>query len=213
MKIIIALIIIIIALLCVVFHLSNKPVSIENDYTSLDTSGYPIQFSDISEESITFASNNLNLEFSPIAKYTITAKVVSKKKYSKGWDAKISPYDLALAWGNLAELHNKKYIKYNQILRFYFYEYSAECPFDKIYISAHSSNNHIIPANKNIYKAIKIIKKNYLIKLEGFLINIKGKYKGGIVSWNSSLTRTDTGDGACELLYVKEVRVGSKIYR
>ena len=85
-------------------------------------------------------------------------------------------------------------------------------PFDTSYVIAHSANNHIIPANENIHRAVKMIKKKMRLFLEGYLVNLKGTYKGREVSWNTSLSRTDTGNGSCELFYVSKVRIDTKIY-
>ena len=107
----------------------------------------------------------------------------------------------------------KKFIKYSQMMRFYIYKCTWDCPLTQDYISQHSANNHLIPANPNILKVFKKIKKGDLIQLWGFLVNIEGAYKGRDVNWRSSTTREDTGNGACELLYVEKVRLKNKIYR
>ncbi len=135
-----------------------------------------------------------------------------KAKYSRGWDSKISKYDFALAWGKLAEPEMKKHIKYSQWGRFYFYKYKWNCPISKEFISRHSSNHHLIAANNNILRALRNVRKNKLVKLSGFLVNVSGTYKDRKVNWKSSLTRDDTGDGACEILYVKKVRYGNNVY-
>jgi hypothetical protein len=44
---------------------------------------------------------------------------------------------------------------------------------------------------------------NDLVELEGYLVYVKGDN----FTWNSSLTRNDTGDGACEVLYVEKISV------
>jgi hypothetical protein len=36
-------------------------------------------------------------------------------------------------------------------------------------------------------------------------------YEGTPVRWNTSLTRTDTGDGACEILLVTRARIENRI--
>jgi hypothetical protein len=45
-----------------------------------------------------------------------------------------------------------------------------------------------------------------LIHLSGDLVEASGP---GINSWKSSLSRTDTGNGACELMWVKEMSISS----
>jgi hypothetical protein len=147
-----------------------------------------------------------------MAEYQLAGKVVSKETYSYGWESEISPLDLAIAWGSLAEPEHEKYISFSQRNRWYFYEYKPGSPFDHSYIISHSSNNHIIPATENISHALRTIRKNDKVVLEGFLVNVKGTYKGGEVYWNTSFTRKDTGNGSCELIYVTKARIGSDVY-
>jgi hypothetical protein len=79
-------------------------------------------------------------------------------------------------------------------------------------VVTHSSNNHIIPDNENIHRAIKSINKKDEVILEGWLVNLKGVYRGKNVFWNTSLSRNDTGNGSCELFYLLKVRINNKVY-
>ena len=64
------------------------------------------------------------------------------------------------------------------------------------------SNMHIIPANPEIAKQIKHVKRGDLVRLKGELVEIKDKD----MVWTSSLTPTDTGDGACEVFRVNSIQ-------
>ncbi len=120
--------------------------------------------------------------------------------------------DLAITWGRLVESESQRYITYSQGHRWYNYRWNEGSPVDPSYVVSHSSNNHIIPANENIRRAIKAIKKKDRIVLKGFLVNLKGTPKGQEVTWNTSLSRTDAGNGSCELFYVAYVRIETKVY-
>ncbi len=61
-------------------------------------------------------------------------------------------------------------------------------------MNSHLSNNHIIHATENVKKAVETMKV------------------GDKVVLKTSVTRTDDSDGACEVFYVKSVRIGNKIY-
>ena len=187
-----------------------KMTGIESD--EIDTSRDPIQTSYKSDEPIIREIKNGHFAITPVAEYKISGMVVSKETYSSNWDGKISPVDLAIAWGKLAEPDWDKYITYSLRNRWYFYQYKPGSPFDHSYVISHSGNHHTIPANENIHEAIKTIGKKDKVVLEGVLVNIKGTYKGQPVTWNSSLSRTDTGNGSCELFYVSKVRIDTKIY-
>ena len=210
---VLVLILILFAVIVAGYYFLNKPTPIEEDFSSIDTIQVPVQSSLWSNEPVMISKKNLQLTLTPQATYKIGAIVLSKKKYSSDWSSQISPYDLALGWGGVSRQENLDYIKFKQVLRWYRYHYDTQCPISQDYISKHSSNHHIIPANSNIAKAVKSIRKKDIVELEGNLVNVKGKYKGKSVYWNTSTTRDDTGNGSCEILYVTKIKIGHYIYR
>jgi len=199
-------------LLFSLFFSCDRPQKSGMDFDYIDTSGDPIQTSYKSEEPIVKEIKNGHFTITPVAEYKLSGMVVSKETYSDDWNAKVSLIDLAIVWGKLADPEYEKYVSFSQRNRWYFYEYKPESPLDNSYILSHSSNNHIIPATENISLALKTISRKEKVMLEGFLVNLKGTYKGGTVYWNTSLTRKDSGDGSCELFYVTKARVGSDVY-
>lgn len=163
-------------------------------------------------ESISLEKNNYKIRVYPQANYRIYAMVMSKCRYYWGWDGETVPYDLALAWNELMLPENQKGITYTQSNRWYYYQYYKEFPLDPAYIPVHSANHHIIPANKNVFNAIDKVRNKEKIYMEGYLVNVIGTVNGEKVWRNSSLTRFDTGDGACEVFYVKRAVLNGKIY-
>jgi hypothetical protein len=190
----------------------NRPklTGVESD--EIDTSQDPIQASYKSDEPTIREIKDGHFTITPVAEYKISGMMVSKETYSSGWDGEIAPVDLAIVWGKMAEPEYDQYITYSQRNRWYFYQYKAGSPFDNSFVISHSANNHIIPANENINEAVKTIGKKDMVVLEGFLVNIKGTYKGQPVIWNTSLSRKDTGNGSCELFYVSKIRIDTRVY-
>jgi hypothetical protein len=47
------------------------------------------------------------------------------------------------------------------------------------------------------------VRVNAFVELKGFLVEVQ---KNGDPPWRSSLVRNDQGDGACEILWVTDVR-------
>lgn len=189
-----------------------KLTGIELD--KIDLSQDPLQtpYSREGEEPILRKVKNGSFTLTRVAQYKVNGCVISKEYYSYGWDSIISPVDLLIVWGNLADPGYRKPIIFSQDGRWYHYKWKEGARVDSAYIITHSSNNHILPANENIYRAVKQIKKEDPIVLEGFLVNVRGTFKNRPVSWNTSLTRTDTGNGSCELFYVSKVRIDTKVY-
>jgi hypothetical protein len=190
----------------------NRPQATGVEFDEIDTSQNPLQIFVPSQEPILINVKKIELKITPVAVYKIAALVVGTESYSYGWNAKISPIDLALAWGNLADPESQKYVSYSQDNRWVSFNIKKNSPFDVAYVTSHASNHHIIPATQNIWYAVKTIKKKKKVLLEGFLVNITGSYDGKTVWWNTSLSRTDTGNGACEILYVTKARIGNKVY-
>jgi hypothetical protein len=191
----------------------SKPEPTAVEHGEIDTSQNPIQAPANPEDIITLEIEDGVFELKPKAKYKASVMVMSKKSYSHGWPGKIAPIDLALAWGKLTEPQYDKHIDYSQSDRWYYFQYDSESPLTGGYIGDHSANNHIIPATENVRKALKSIKKKQKVVLEGYLVYLKGTYKGGEVFWNTSLTRKDHGDNACELFFVEKVRIGNNVYQ
>jgi hypothetical protein len=189
---------------------SPEPASIE--YEEINLFQNPVQNQYNKNDVLRFKTEDGTYNLHLLSTYKIAALVVGHTTYSSGWQGQIAPIDLALVWGEPSQPDYDKYISFRQSDRWYFFEIKPDSPYSPAFISRHSSNNHIIPATENILKALKSIKKNQKIVLEGFLVNIDGIYKGQHVWWTSSLSRTDTGDNSCELMYVQRVRVEKYIY-
>ena len=145
------------------------------------------------------------------AAYTIDAQLVSKKRYHHGYMHQLAPYDFALTWGDLPQYLDQ--LKFSQTSRFCLYNLKKNATVNPQYVQKHMSNNHLIPATKNIAKALRKARKGDLIRIEGHLVDVEASRNGAVVSsWNTSVSREDTGNGACEIIYVTRIRIGDMIY-
>ena len=139
--------------------------------------------------------------------------VLSKKFYRSGLQALISPVDLVLAWGKVADAAQYKQITITQSGRWFFYRPGPGSTIADSYIGNHAANNHIVPANANVLRAIKAIHKGLAVSLKGYLVDACWRRDGNDFTWRTSLTRTDSGNGACEVFYVHKVRIGDCVYQ
>ena len=131
-------------------------------------------------------------------------RVLSKENYSFGREAELSPVDFALGWGKMKDPQVYKQLSLRQSNRWYYWRYENSPPIPVNEISSQSANTHLIPANKEIAKQLAKIDPDNLIYLKGQLVEVKSQ--DGWV-WRSSLSRDDTGNGACELMLVEQVRI------
>ena len=177
--------------------------SFENDDTIND---YNIIDQD-PEQSETYRSQIIMDDYvlTPVKDYSIKARVLRKEKYIFDKNSGFSNFDLALGWNKMSDIENLKKIKITQANRFYYWRV------DSFFISRddiehNSSNHHIIHANKSVYNTLKNIDKYNIIEMEGYLVNVQDKNDSS-KKWKSSLTRTDTGGGACEIFYVENIKI------
>ncbi len=188
-----------------------RPEISYHEYTNIDLS-YPEQEMIENPQLININRGKDNYLIVPQAQYRIGAVVRSKRAYRFDRMAKISPFDFALVWGFLADEHFYRQLKITQGGRRYFFrpKKGAQMSVDWIYIN--SSNNHIIPANDNIRRALRTVRKNDHVLIEGYLVNVTATIKGKSFTWRTSLSREDKGDGACEIIYVKRIKVNYRVY-
>lgn len=139
----------------------------------------------------------------PLEDFVIEARVLAAKNYTFGREADLSPVDLALGWGAMSDEAVLRKISISQSNRFYHWR-ADMFPIPRKEIELHSANMHMVPANAQIEKALKLVRPGQVVKLTGYLIEAKAKDGW---RWKSSLTREDTGTGACELVFVKSLSV------
>jgi len=63
---------------------------------------------------------------------------------------------------------------------------------------------HMVPANEQVAHQLKSVRRGHVVRLAGYLIEARGTDGW---RWKSSLTRTDTGSGACELIWVERLEL------
>ncbi len=136
----------------------------------------------------------------PMASFQVKGKVLSRKRYLFGRAARLSPIDLALGWGAMSDERILDTINVVQSGRWYRW-ITRGTPLPRREIETHSANMHMIPSTPEIAKRIKRVREGELIELSGYLVRVRSDDGW---NWRSSLTRTDTGDHACEVVYVEE---------
>ena len=145
----------------------------------------------------------------PRATFDISAVVAAAESYRFDGGSFLSPVDLVLTWGQLPDEPYEGQVSYGQTARFYFWSTPSNS-LDLRYIESHSANMHMIPATPNLRKALRGVDDGDRIRLKGLLVNASTA-EG--FTWGTSMRRTDTGAGACELIWVEELQVGRKVYR
>lgn len=142
-------------------------------------------------------------EITPRAEYDIEARVLSTEQYKLDGGAKLSPIDFAVGWGPMSDTAVLERFRISQGARF-FTIYPDEGAIDIRTALLGSANMHLIPSTGRVRDQLEDVRPGNLVRLRGLLVSVAGPNG---YTWNSSLTREDTGAGACELLYVESVEM------
>jgi hypothetical protein len=181
----------------------------------------PLQFEAIDKTPIMIEIDGFDYTLTPLYYYEISGLLVHKKDYS--WLSiykrnKALPIDLCLIWGDNVEsgVYKSKDLKFTQDFRFCRYRWKGNLNFNKNEIS----NNHLLISNEYINEEVKGLNRGDQVKIIGRLVNVTAKnlsdadsYDPRYFELNTSTTRTDTGKGACEIIYVEDFEILMKANR
>jgi len=134
----------------------------------------------------------------PLAGISLEARVLSRRNYHFGRESRLAPTDLALGWQDMARDEVLRRLSITQSGRWYQYRWSDDPPLPPAVIARQSANMHLIPASSQVARSLSEVRTHQRVRIDGWLVEAKM----GKATWRSSTTREDTGDGACELIYV-----------
>lgn len=198
----------------------------------INTLADPIQNNLSGNDIITVRGDKNRYILRPQAEYSLAGLVIARNTNFWFRDIMRSTFDdvclmdIGVAWGELAvdkKLLYKhwKFKSYKSLGQSRRLEWRSKPPYDNTvwdlgYVSSHVSHTHLIPANANVMGALLTIKKNSIVKLDGYLVDIYTD-KNELVA-RTSMSRhdkdsTSRGSGACEDMYVTKVQIDNKIYK
>ena len=170
----------------------------------------PIQVDSLGGTVKKIGGKNVDITF--IKEYDISGRVVEIENYF-GYSMydKIAPKDVGIAWGVVGAAENKDRVKWSsykdRTLGGYTVDDGWLSPIGGVdNFSNYFSNNHLIPSDNKIKKLIKRIEVDDYVNIKGFLVNVEYKTSMGKAYLGSSISRTDTGSHACEVIYVTDVK-------
>lgn len=140
----------------------------------------------------------------PRARYDITARILSREDYAFDPLADLIPEDLALGWGPMSDNRVLGAFEITQAARFYSWKPRQSLPIPRQTVIEHSANTHVIPADAQVRNQLRRLRVGQVVHLTGFLVDAV-RDNGGYI--NTSLTRSDSGPGSCEVMLVEQVEV------
>jgi len=136
------------------------------------------------------------------ARYDITARILSREDYRFDQLAALVPEDLALGWGPMSDNRILKGFEITQSARFYSWRPRGALSIARQEVIEHSANTHVIPANEMVRAQLKHLRVGQVVRLRGTLVD---GFRDDGAYVNTSLTRSDSGAGSCEIVLVDTV--------
>ena len=182
------------------------------DPVGVVVSGDPVQAPAEDLQPLRLTLDGTEYVLTPRARYVLRGVVVGCERYRAGWQAALAPYDVAMAWGPLAQNATFRRLTWSQENRWYFWRYRGDFGHDNEFVYRHSANTHVIPANERVARAIRALEFGAGAELAGILVDVGAERGGTRYWWNTSLSRGDSGDGSCEVLYLARIKVGQEVW-
>ena len=181
-------------------HFKGLPKSLNQISPRLKDS--PIQ-TPIKSEKFEVYFKNKNYSIVPIYEYEISGLVVSRNNTTGFGDIyhdenSFDTIDVCIIWGS--NIQNTAFT----IMEFWNVSWTCNWRYPRKIQFNHSeiSNNHLVTDSNIIRKNINNIKVGDQIRIKGKLVNYQQSDSNFIRK--SSTTRTDTGNGACEVIFVED---------
>lgn len=196
---------------------ADNPAYSEDDYLfafGINSSADPVQRpADFFQTAFDTASGQQVSLYSDTS-YSVSAKVESITPYNDVMGETI-PYDLLLSWGRLTENAIDSGLTWEQDDRRGTVSGSLSGASNGInadYVISHVSNSHVIAANKSIAAAFDTIEPGDIVRIDGRLADVRMVDGSQVITVSSSRSRTDQGDGACEIIYVERIKINGETW-
>jgi len=202
------IVLIIVAVVFVYNWHSTSPVAIDSNIS--DT--FPIQYASSLSIDKSPLQKNINSDkqsfqvdeykITPLANFQLVGRVLGAERYRTDRESALSPVDLALGWGPMANRDTLDKLTITQSNRWYHWR-TDKFPIPRRDIETNSANMHFIPGNSEVETKLKSIESGDTVKLMGYLVHIDGKDGW---TWTSSMTREDTGNHSCEVILLEDIK-------
>jgi hypothetical protein len=153
--------------------------------------------------------NGVDYRIQPRYSYELNAVVVSLHHSDSWWDYAhkewgdhVNIMDLCVAWGDSVRSGAYRDVSFSNSQWECRWSYRSERAM-QYFKNEQVSNNHIVTDDAALAKALRKIHVGDQIRLTGYLVDYTTFKDGRALGTRvSSETRTDTGPGACEVLYI-----------
>jgi hypothetical protein len=167
--------------------------------------GLVVSDAPVQQQARSNAFEHRDFRIEPLADFALRARVLGREDYRFDAESALSPTDLALGWGRMSDSAVLDRLTISQSNRFYWYRWGAQGPpIPAAEIVRSSANMHLVPADATVAATLKRVRAGDVVQLAGQLIEAR---RADGWRWRSSLTREDSGAGACELIWVTSLLI------
>lgn len=149
----------------------------------------------------------------PLYSYELHGLVVSQHDSDTWWDYihrewndHLNVVDLCVIWGNNATSGAYRDTSFSSGQFVCYWQMSTREAF-AAFDAAAISNNHLITDDPAIAKKLRSVRIGDQIRFRGYLAEYSHNHNGQPFQRGTSTVRTDTGNGACETVYVQDVEI------
>lgn len=171
----------------------------------------PVQI-EVSRPPIEVAVGGIDYQVKPLYKYELYGMVVSKHNADtwwdflhKEWNDKLNVTDLCVVWGNNVRSGAYREIAFSSGQFTCNYQTSSSEAWAAFDTSA-ISNNHLLSADPAVARRMSDVRIGDQIHFSGYLAEYSHNH-GFPFKRGTSSVRTDTGNGACETVFVERFEV------
>lgn len=171
----------------------------------------PIQTDNDLPEPFEVTRKGVTYVVTPYFNYELWGMVVSLHDASsfldishKAWNDNINIRDFCVLWGRNLETGAYKRMRFHNRDFTCYYSY-PDAETGELFAGDCFSNNHILPADSAVTDAARRARRGDSIHFKGWLVSYG--IKGSPYKRMTSTSRNDTGNGACEVVYVNEFEV------
>lgn len=167
----------------------------------------------VEKEPFQVSQGGVSYQVEPLYRYDIEGIVVSLQHHDgdrmlhRRWNDHLNVADLCVVWG-----HNASRVDLSE---FDFWNGQFTCFFrtssNSAWVSFHHdqiSNNHLLSDDEWVRDQIEDLRIGDQVRLQGYLARYS---QGSRFQRGTSTTRSDTGNGACETLYVEDVQITARM--
>jgi hypothetical protein len=151
----------------------------------------------------------ITYRINPLYRYRLYGLVVSKHESDafwdrahKAWGDHLNVADLCVVWGSNAFSGIYQRLKFSSGQWTCYWQGSAMEDWER-FSPYKISNNHMLADRRDILKTLRKVRVGDQVYFEGYL----AEYGHGNFSRGTSITRTDTGNHACETVYTEQLSI------